>query len=547
MKKKKKSKFQRKKLFLSSKIPKYSNKIVFTTEDSIEKLRLPSNIESVLIQGNIKTIGRLIKTKRKKLYKIKNLGNKSVKYIMKIKRVINQNLNKGNEPKQEPSDNLVQKFKTHQNYPLPEINSILRFSRNHSISVLGLPIRMEHALQQAGIHRLGELYDYPEKKLLKEKNIGKRSLDYINYVKSKIVFGSNNSTSSDEDENKIPNDQLISYFLNTCGDDRTKEVIQRRYGLVSGEKETLEEIGTKYGLTRERIRQIQVKAKKRLNHLTNLSKKPIINIVEDLIRNNGWIISDVEADKLIPTVFRGLNFDGSSLLDLLKDLGWIQNHEIGDVLYYSPKFGKVLLGNLMDSIIKILKKKQLPLRIDEIIEEHEELKKINIENFNATNFVLRSCHIDPRIEEKVSGRYGLYIQSNRTMNLWVPLMVQVLETEETPLHFTEISEKVNDLLLDTSHKLDQRRAHAILVQKNIFAHVGIRGMYGLTSWGLRKESTTELVTEYIKSAGFPVHIEQIYDYVKKYKNSPKMNIRSILDISGKFENKGHGLYDLKRN
>lgn len=47
---------------------------------------------------------------------------------------------------------------------------------------------------------------------------------------------------------------------------RDAEVIQLRYGLIDGREYTLEEIGKQYGLTRERIRQIEERTLRKLRH-----------------------------------------------------------------------------------------------------------------------------------------------------------------------------------------------------------------------------------------------------------------------------------------
>lgn len=49
--------------------------------------------------------------------------------------------------------------------------------------------------------------------------------------------------------------------------DNQREVIARRYGLLGYERETLEEVGKSIGLTRERVRQIQVEALKTLRKI----------------------------------------------------------------------------------------------------------------------------------------------------------------------------------------------------------------------------------------------------------------------------------------
>ena len=52
-------------------------------------------------------------------------------------------------------------------------------------------------------------------------------------------------------------------------DERERAVIRLRFGLDSGEPRTLEDIGEHFGLTHERIRQIEARALTKLRHPSN--------------------------------------------------------------------------------------------------------------------------------------------------------------------------------------------------------------------------------------------------------------------------------------
>jgi RNA polymerase primary sigma factor len=49
--------------------------------------------------------------------------------------------------------------------------------------------------------------------------------------------------------------------------ERERQVIEMRFGLTGGEPRTLEEVGREFGVTRERIRQIESKTLRKLAHL----------------------------------------------------------------------------------------------------------------------------------------------------------------------------------------------------------------------------------------------------------------------------------------
>jgi RNA polymerase primary sigma factor len=77
-----------------------------------------------------------------------------------------------------------------------------------------------------------------------------------------------------EDAEAVPPADLVSAgmlqihlaeVLNSLGD-REREVVRMRYGLVDGEPRTLEEVGRAFGVTRERVRQIEAKSLAKLRH-----------------------------------------------------------------------------------------------------------------------------------------------------------------------------------------------------------------------------------------------------------------------------------------
>ena len=53
---------------------------------------------------------------------------------------------------------------------------------------------------------------------------------------------------------------------------RERQVIILRYGLVDSEPKTLEEIGRRLGLTRERVRQVEVESLRRLSKLQEMER-----------------------------------------------------------------------------------------------------------------------------------------------------------------------------------------------------------------------------------------------------------------------------------
>jgi len=83
---------------------------------------------------------------------------------------------------------------------------------------------------------------------------------------------------ADEDSSSLDDIRLILEQehidrLMTCLNKREKELIELRYGLIDGIPWTLREIGAKFGMTRERVRQIEKACMKKIRHYVKIVEK----------------------------------------------------------------------------------------------------------------------------------------------------------------------------------------------------------------------------------------------------------------------------------
>lgn len=80
-------------------------------------------------------------------------------------------------------------------------------------------------------------------------------------------------------DNDTPHENLLKEMLMNALDetletltDREERVLRLRFGLIGGKAHTLEEVGREFGVTRERIRQIESKAMRKLRHPSRQEK-----------------------------------------------------------------------------------------------------------------------------------------------------------------------------------------------------------------------------------------------------------------------------------
>ena len=149
--------------------------------------------------------------------------------------------------------------------PLNQVGSVTRIMKE------AYKFEQEHE-RKPSINEMAERFDMPEDKIADAMNANSHEVSvdapFVNGEEGSIVDSMTNPDSPTTD-NELVKESLrteVERMIKLLGD-REQKVIKAFFGI--GEPElTLEEIGVKYNLTRERVRQIKEKAIRRIRHNT---------------------------------------------------------------------------------------------------------------------------------------------------------------------------------------------------------------------------------------------------------------------------------------
>lgn len=155
-----------------------------------------------------------------------------------------------------------------------------------SISCLALSVRLTNVLRKLNVDTLGDLEKFSIQNIKQSKNIGKKTVEELRTFLNRIGQASNLETLVGTIIENLPTEldlnDLISFinrFLNGLPE-REREIFLYRLGGTSDEKIfTLDEVGEKFALTRERVRQIEGNIIRKLNsRLTGISERALEKI-----------------------------------------------------------------------------------------------------------------------------------------------------------------------------------------------------------------------------------------------------------------------------
>ena len=147
------------------------------------------------------------------------------------------------------------------------INKLIRISRG-LLQELGRDPRPEEIAKEMGISvaRVHEIMKIAQEPVSLETPIGEEEDSHLgDFIEDEAALDPADAASM------MLLKEQISEVLKTLAP-REAEVLRLRFGLEDGRSRTLEEVGQSFGVTRERIRQIEAKALRKLRHPVRLRK-----------------------------------------------------------------------------------------------------------------------------------------------------------------------------------------------------------------------------------------------------------------------------------
>lgn len=336
--------------------------------------------------------------------------------------------------------------------------------------------------------------------------------------------------------------QLLS-VLNT----RNRDIIARRFGLRTGDKQTLESIGKTYGITRERVRQIEEASIKILrDHIgSGFSSKiqPFITIAASIIEQSHGIINEKElflkfSDSSKPSVAN------AALVFFLMLDGKLKRNNDDDDFRTFWNINAVRQQEFINSVnifIKSFEKNKQPL---EEAKFADFCTTYNLYFKEPLASVLSSIlSISKRIDRNVFGEIGLSSWAQIRPRGVRDKSFMVLKRSGESKHFTEITRLINESNFN-KNKANVQTVHNELIKDKRFVLVG-RGMYALAEWGYKPGTIKQLIVELIKQKGM-LSKEQIVNHVMSVRFVKSNTILLGLQDKKLFQHDANGKIELKK-
>lgn len=323
-------------------------------------------------------------------------------------------------------------------------------------------------------------------------------------------------------------------ILGLLRNERDRQIVSQRYGLGLPKRHTLERIGSDFGITRERVRQIEKAATAKLAQSDAPELKHIDGIFSSHLEANGQV------DRLhnVAAALNATTPEERAYVTFLATLApTIELIDDGDhyhaALTNLPNYTKAQVHQIANDLISHLKAIGKPTKIDALYKKlATDVPKETVEQIARVSKQL--AHLDDH--------WGLSHWPEVNPRSIRDKTYLVLTRNGQPLHFSDIASRISDL---GSRKRDVtvQAVHNELIKDQRFVLVG-RGIYALNEWGYTPGTVADIITEVLRDES-PLHKDEIVKRVLKKRHVKTTTIVLNLQEKDQFTRVAKATYALK--
>jgi hypothetical protein len=320
--------------------------------------------------------------------------------------------------------------------------------------------------------------------------------------------------------------------------ERSKDVILSRYGLgVKTKAETLDAIGKRYNITRERVRQIENHAIKLLQDSPALQKETeAFKALESAIRELGGVLPEhVILDEF------GKDEESKNHLYFLMVVGkpFMRAKETDDFKarwYVDHELAKSVEDALKQVHTNV--KHQDVYTEDKLVEHVMTcLTKVNTK-YKSKDVVRRWLELSNCLMKNPLGEWGKTSAPGIRVKNIRDHAYLALKRHGSPMHFREVAKAIEKLFGKKAH---EATTHNELIKDSRFVLVG-RGIYALKEWGYRPGPVVEIIKQVLKENGALTKDEIMKKVAKERYVKPNT---VIVNLQNPVFVKNKGKYSLK--
>lgn len=323
-------------------------------------------------------------------------------------------------------------------------------------------------------------------------------------------------------------------ILGALRNERDRKIVAQRYGLGLPKRHTLEKIGSDFGITRERVRQIEKAATQKLKQFPSSELKHIDSILKRHLASHGnvrllnEVAETIGASTLAQRTYVAFLATLAPSIELIDDAD--HYHPTLSVL---PEYDKKRITEITGHMVKHLESTKKPMGIDALHKAVPTGDPVD----TITNIAKSSKHL-----AHLDGSWGLSHWPQVNPRSIRDKTYLVLNKSGQPLHFTAIADRIADLG-ERKRNVTVQAVHNELIKDPRFVLVG-RGIYALNEWGYTPGTVADIIAEVLREES-PLHKDEIVKRVLKKRQVKTTTIVLNLQEKTQFERVAKATYGLK--